>query len=619
MKKLFTVLSVALLATSMWALPTAPVKKLNRPAAVPTAMPMQMDRMRKQAPAELDLMHPASQEARAFVRRHQAEKTRTPRKAVHDEKLDALYLNPEGSLFCGIDAEGTYFWANYPTIVGSWLNKIDAWKWRNLSTGYTDIEYKNAWSMLIGEDNGTSIDAEGNWCDTIPAIIKSDWYNYEYYSWRVPMQIVDNGLEKDSFILMVEHADQMDTLVENAYLQTVSGMKCLDWLSPNGMWPLTQAMFTDFDYGFNMDILWEADPNAQTFEYIYGSTPVHDVVEGSMGQDSDVVYRPSELIQFYEKPMSTLYINDISVAINAVKKNRTSLEYSTPKFDSLFLAICDTNMNILATSIATIKDTTKMMYVDGSLVHFTIEEEDEMGFKTIGIAIDEPFIIVLSGLDRPKNNFGIYAGLNLYTGGNTVVVDANSDEIVWYYPADPFIMLNGIYNTLEDGTGVFGYEPYPTDTINIVIENDGEEYIAVCADGEMKGYIPVVAAIDLLRDTTTTLYNYDVFSPDWAELDMEYLMEEDGEVYNMWEESGVYYLYIYGDPSDSSVNPPAIGDEIVLSQYGKKIVYKVVDCPTGLKTITRHINDNKRYNVLGMEVDKNYKGVVIKNGRRFLQ
>jgi hypothetical protein len=31
------------------------------------------------------------------------------------------------------------------------------------------------------------------------------------------------------------------------------------------------------------------------------------------------------------------------------------------------------------------------------------------------------------------------------------------------------------------------------------------------------------------------------------------------------------------------------------------------------------INDNKRYNLLGMEVDENYNGVVIMNGQKFIQ
>ena len=31
------------------------------------------------------------------------------------------------------------------------------------------------------------------------------------------------------------------------------------------------------------------------------------------------------------------------------------------------------------------------------------------------------------------------------------------------------------------------------------------------------------------------------------------------------------------------------------------------------------INDNKRYNLLGMEVDENYNGVVIMNGKKFIQ
>ena len=34
---------------------------------------------------------------------------------------------------------------------------------------------------------------------------------------------------------------------------------------------------------------------------------------------------------------------------------------------------------------------------------------------------------------------------------------------------------------------------------------------------------------------------------------------------------------------------------------------------------TKYLFDNKRYNLLGIEVDENYKGVVIRNGEKFIQ
>lgn len=51
------------------------------------------------------------------------------------------------------------------------------------------------------------------------------------------------------------------------------------------------------------------------------------------------------------------------------------------------------------------------------------------------------------------------------------------------------------------------------------------------------------------------------------------------------------------------------------SEYKIKVIQGEA---TGINPV-KFVNDNKRYNVLGVEVDENYKGVVIKNGEKFLQ
>ena len=44
------------------------------------------------------------------------------------------------------------------------------------------------------------------------------------------------------------------------------------------------------------------------------------------------------------------------------------------------------------------------------------------------------------------------------------------------------------------------------------------------------------------------------------------------------------------------------------------------DITTGVEDVViPTINDNKIYNLLGVEVDENYKGIVIKNGQKFIQ
>lgn len=623
MKKLFTLIAVAAMATSMWAIsmPTAQVQrsKVNQP------MPVQynnIERAMKQAPA--DMLMSVPQEAIRPAKSYN--NVRAARKAAMEDDMYAFYMRPEGILNCGIDPLGTYIFVNYPSIVGSWLNGIDAWTWRNYSQDYTKIEYQNAFGNAYPQyaKEGNTIDVDGNWVDSLPAQYRFDANSY--YSYRVPLQIVSNGIEKDSFVTNSEYSTRLDTIIDEMW--TISGVKLSNGLpyyfyeedafpefKDIDYWPLTNASFFDIDYGFGMVDVWNADKTTKKVEYAIGSS----VVTTKDKAGAEVVYQPTSVIQYFEKPMSPLYIHDVVLPINAVNYVEDNFYYTAPTFDSLMMIIMDTTMKkVLAVSIATIKDTTNMMYVPGSFVHFKIEKTDEFGGKEIGITLDEPFYVMIQGLNRPGNDFGIYCGIDLQTGGSTYVGDAKSSKFVNYIAADAFIQLNGFYYTLEDGTRAFGYDAHESNIVDVRLEYDSEDdsYIAVCNDGEMEGYLPVVASMDLLYDTITYNYNYDIIAPDWAELDMSYksVVSDDGTT--AWE-IGCYFIYIMYYPEDGAEEVPAVGDEIKLQKYGKELIYRVVESPfTGLNEhtvgakVSKYFDGkqivirkgNKRVNVLGTEL-----------------
>ena len=158
------------------------------------------------------------------------------------------------------------------------------------------------------------------------------------------------------------------------------------------------------------------------------------------------------------------------------------------------------------------------------------------------------------------------------------------------------------------------------DTINVAvgIDYDEELYYASHADGSFEHYIPMLRSTELLYDTVTYKYNYKIEAPDWAMFMIDYTMS-DGS--SWWDEYNAYNLIIWGELNDTSVDAPQVGDEIKFTAYGQQIVFKVVEVeePTAINNVVRTVNDNKRYNVLGIEVDKDYKGVVIRNGEKFLQ
>lgn len=627
MKKLFTLVAAAVMATAMWAdSPIAPVQiqrtKMNQP--VP-AQNINIEHAAKQAPASMQTSVPQE----AVIRSAQMfDNAPAARKAAMADTLTAFYMRPEGTLNCGIDPVGTYIFVNYPAIIGSWMNGIDAWKWRNYSNEYDEIKYENIMTYYQPQyaDEMTFVDEEGNWYDSIAA---GEKFDADYLlGYRVPLQIVSKGIEKDSFVTATEYSARLDTIIKEMW--TIRGVKLSDGLPDYfydeegfpefknyDFWPLTNASFFDFRFGLSMMGIWNTDKTTKTVEYVMGSSTVTT--------STGTVYKPATVLQFFEKPMSPLYVHDVTLPICALSWQGNQFDYCAPTFDSLAMIIMDTAMTkVLATSIATIKDTTNMLYVNGAMVNFKIEKEDEMGGKEIGVVLDEPFIVMIQGLNRPKNNFGIYCGIDMMTGGNTFVLDANTKKIVHYVAADAFIQLNGLYYTLEDGTGAFGYEPYPSDTIDVVLKHFSEEgydeYLLVCANGGMEGYVPLVASMDLLYDTLTYQYNYDIIAPDWAEMDMSYSAIVDDYGSTVWD-YGCYFLYIDYYPEDNEEGErPEVGDEIKLSKYGKEIIYRVVEVPwTDLEETQATIKNGKRYDVLGRQVGKDYKGVMLMNNAKYLQ
>lgn len=626
MKKFFTLVAAAVMATAMWAdSPIAPVQIQRTKMNQPTPAQINIEHTAKQAPASMQTSVPQE----AVIRSAQMfDNAPAARKATMADTLTAFYMRPEGTLNCGIDPLGTYIFVNYPSIIGSWLNGIDAWKWRNYSQNYTEIEYQNAFGIAYPQyaDDGNTIDEDGNWVDSFPSKYKFDADSY--YSYRVPLQIISTEAEKDSFVTASEYSARLDTIIDQMW--TIGGAKLSDGLpdyfyDEDGFpefknydfWPLTNASFLDFRFGYSMMGIWNTDKTTKTVEYVMGSSTVTT--------STGTVYKPATVLQFFEKPMSPLYVHDVTLPICAFSWQGNKFDYCAPTFDSLAMIIMDTTMTkVFAASIATINDTTNMMYIDGSFVHFKIEKEDEWGSKEIGVVLNEPFIVMIQGLNRPKNNFGIYCGLDLMTGGQTYVADANTQKITRYIAANAFIQLNGLYYTLEDGTGAFGYEPYPSDTIDVVLKHFSEEgydeYLLVCADGDMEGYVPLVASMDLLYDTLTYQYNYDIIAPDWASLDMSYddIVSDYGET--AWD-YGCYFLYIDYYPEDNEEGErPEVGDEIKLSKYGKEIIYRVVEVPwTDLEETQATIKNGKRYDVLGRQVGKDYKGVMLMNNAKYLQ
>lgn len=643
MKKLISLLSVALLATSVFAIP-ATAKKM----AV-TMTPQEKIQI-SQSPENLEAQ--AVKTAIAPQQMVDLEDALAPKahiaRAMQAAKPTAFYYKPAGTFFGGIFNDPKYYSYVFtmlrPTVVGANLNGYEFWSWQNHASNAAALAYKTILTPYGQKERGWSMDpATGNFQDSLPA---QYFGNLRYlYSWRVPAQFAYNADASvvDTFFLLGPKSTRPDTLVTEA--ASVGGI-FNPYNTVDGMWPLTNALASTPKFGNKLGVVWDTweDKEAkQHVSYVYGTEPVLLLSKVDTIWDEtttpptiiklDSIYdtiQPSALMASYEKPMAPLYVKSVSLALTALDLETKKL--GDIQIDSLQMLIVSSKTSaVLASSIATKLDTASMDAYPGQLLTFKIEKKDPYGTVIEGVTINEPFMVVINGLAREGNSFGVWSGLDPYTGGRQVAVLDTNKQIRSYAPFNPFIMLNGIFYTLEHAArtpGFMGDEPEYVDTVNVAVLADTENdmYIAVHADGSFKNHLPLLRSTELLYDTISKSYNYNIYdAPDWVQLDMDYedypYPGEPKAGVNWWTEFQAYYLYIYGDLSDTSVDAPQVGDEFKLVGYGQQIVFKVVEVedPTAINNVVRTVNDGKLYNVLGIEVDEDYKGVVIRNGQKFLK
>lgn len=639
MKKIISLFGVAMMASSIFAAPTTARQMQVENTNLQVREQIAKDHERisfdaSQKAVKSYTLKTVSAEQKSQALKNEAAKIKNPRKAVQADGPVASYFKPDGTFFTGIDnVLGTRLFEVYPSVVGSWLNGVETWVWPNYSKNATAVDYTTCYTKYGLQERGWSIDADGNFVDTLAA----GKANLDYlYSWHMPLQNASNTEGKNMFRLIGKKTSRPDT-TKLADVMTVGGILAPyeDFeIGEDGMWPLTNAIFSTPKYGNGRGFIYDLDSideKKYDFSYIFGSTAV--VVPGldTTSLDPvivDTIYdtiQPAMLYTYYEKPMSPLYIKDISIALVALQSD---LKYTDPIFDSLLVVVVDKNNKPIISSIATINDTASMLSYPGKMVTFKLQKKDAYGTITEGIVVNDEFKVIVNGLNRPGNKFGIWAARNPYTGGQTLVVD-NEGKAHHYAPYDPFIMLNGVMYTFEHAAHnpeMFNMpNEYTSDTINMVVEYDPEssEYFAYHADGTFKDHIPMVCATELLYDTISYAYNFNIQAPDWAQVDMtgyDRIIQE-GYDYTYWSYFGAYNLYIWGDGSDTDVDQPEVGDEIKLSRYGRQLIFKVVETrnmPQGIENVSFQ-NNNKLYNVLGQEVGEDYKGVVIRNGKKFLK
>ena len=225
----------------------------------------------------------------------------------------------------------------------------------------------------------------------------------------------------------------------------------------------------------------------------------------------------------------------------------------------------------------------------GSL-HFKFYAEDPATHakKRVPIVVDSAFVVVLSGLSKNTTDLGFLT--DYYDDApsakeRTFFVDYSEGEraleSVWRYPANLIMSFGSVWPSIQ---GL-------PETVNVPL-----------AGGEFNFTLPTnVWAEDMEMD-------FD----DWIDIEAESVTEGEGD-----DEEFLYQVKATVTVDAATADRQG---EIEIDALGK--IYTITvnqSASTSIENTVKKVNDNKLYNVLGMEVDENYKGVVIRNGEKFLQ
>ena len=246
--------------------------------------------------------------------------------------------------------------------------------------------------------------------------------------------------------------------------------------------------------------------------------------------------------------------------------------------------------SVLGTTVATVENFLEIQAGLGTLVA-TFQEEDPFGgMMDVAVVVEGDFVVQLTGYNESGCDFGIYAdyytpgGTTMYKVGGqyTPIFSASSNLAISYDAYWPMVELGASSEALvapaEGGIAMDGdYQAFAlyTNVTDVegawMIADESAEWLEIAIDAstlETEGYIVAQLTAEALPEGVTGRKG-------------AFVIDADG--------------------------------------YKLSIPVHQGDVETGVENVVAPSFNGKTYNLLGVEVDENYKGIVIKNGQKSIQ
>ena len=295
--------------------------------------------------------------------------------------------------------------------------------------------------------------------------------------------------------------------------------------------------------------------------------------------------------------VSPLKINAVNIPVYSDGTKAIMPEDAEIKIE-LFAADLTTGIiytdSLLGEAVATAENFLEVQAGVGTITA-TFQVEDILGgMMDAPIVVEGDFVLQITGYNESGCNFGIYA--DYYTPGGTTMYK-----------------VGGKYTPIFSASSnlAVSYDAYWPTLVNDTTLNEMNAPVAggMCHYGEdTEDYVAILY---------TNVYDiegaWSIETPEWVSVyavDTTYLTSA-GAVLVAFEAEELPAT-VEGRKEVVSIDADGFVYDFVITQG-------VVGDDTAVDNVVAPLFDNKIYNLLGVEVDENYKGIVIKNGQKYIQ
>ena len=320
--------------------------------------------------------------------------------------------------------------------------------------------------------------------------------------------------------------------------------------------------------------------------YAYGTKLIADTATGAT----------ADTLLSIVRNVSPLTISSINIPVYNVNGTAIMPEGGQVKIELFAADLTKGNIytdSVLATTVATVENLVEVQAGLGTIVA-TFQEEDPFGgMMDVSVVVKGDFVVQLTGYNESGCDFGIYA--DYYTPGSTTVYKVGGKLTpIFSASSNLAIMYDAYWPTVQDAAG---------NVMNVAVEG-GDAY-----------YVEEGNKYNLLY--TNVYYVDESWSADYPEwMEVEYFLANVG---TEEQPEPVVAVAVTVEPLTEGAGRQGIVTFNADGYVYELIVKQGEVVNTSVENVVAPMFDNKIYNLLGVEVDENYKGIVIKNGEKYIQ